>query len=321
MTEQRTITPLKVGLLAVVTAYFLFTFHGMFTLSWIGEWDRIGGGSFGFVLLVEDISATIGLIFRFVASILAIAAVAYYLTKGMSNAKAFKVLRWIMVFEGVYWFGLIATAGFDILFFGQLVLGNAPILAVLQNLSLTVIPNILEAIVLPIALFILALKLHPNKTLKGAIKWSLISATVMVAVFWLINTGIWVGVVFGSGFGGPVKGPEYLFAHPEHLVSFITTAVGLAALTVYMAYFTKKSSQTETLQGLKRGPIGAIILALGLFFFWNYFSWAAFAGNTWNDWYAWFLGHNMDLFLLSLPLVGLPLLFSAKKRQTAPAPE
>ena len=33
----------------------------------------------------------------------------------------------------------------------------------------------------------------------------------------------------------------------------------------------------------------------------------------WSGWYAWFLGHNMDLWALSLPLFGLPLLFHQKR--------
>ena len=81
MAEQKFYNPLKVGLLVVVAAYFLFTLHAMFTLSWIGEWNRIGGGSFGTMILVEDISATIGLVFRFAASIIALAAITVYLSK------------------------------------------------------------------------------------------------------------------------------------------------------------------------------------------------------------------------------------------------
>jgi hypothetical protein len=33
----------------------------------------------------------------------------------------------------------------------------------------------------------------------------------------------------------------------------------------------------------------------------------------WGAWYQWFLGHNLDLWVLSLPLVGVPLLFREKQ--------
>jgi hypothetical protein len=277
----------------------------MFTLSWIGEWDRLpgGGSSFGMVILVEDISATIGLIFRFAASILAFAAIVYYFAKkGMAKPTAYKVLRWVLVFEGIYWLGLIATAVYTILGVGFGLSGNPTTFEILNYVFLSIIPTVVEAVVLPAVLFILAYKLNPNRLQTGPIKWALISGTVMVAVFWLINTSIWVGVV-------DRKGLEYLSAYPENLVSFVVTAIGMAALTIYMAYFAKKNSRTSTLQELPIGPVGVIILALGIFFLWNYFSWVIFAGNTWNSWYAWFLGHNMDLWMLSLPLLGLPLLF------------
>jgi hypothetical protein len=311
MAEQKFYTPLKVGLLAVVAAYFLFTLHAMFTLSWIGEWNRIGGGSFGTMILVEDISATIGLVFRFAASIIALAAITVYLSKKrISKLTAYKALRWVLVFEGIYWLGLSATAGYSVQSFGLTLLHHRSIVTLLNSLLLSVIPTVVEAIILPIVLFVFAFKLNPNKPLKKPIKWGLITGTMYIVVFWLINSSIWVGVVEQQGIG-------YLTAYPEHLPSFISTVFGLLALAIYSAYLTKKSSRTETLRELKFGSVGGIVLALGMYFLWNYFSWVFFAGDTWNDWYAWFLGHNMDLWMLSLPLLALPLLFHKLSKQTA----
>lgn len=310
MAQQKFYTPLKVGLLAVVISYFLFTFHAMFTLSWIGEWERIGGGSFNFTILVEDISATVGLVFRFAASIIALAAIIFYFAKkGLSKPTTYKVMRWVLVFEGIYWLGLIATAGFSVQSFGQMLSRSLPLSTLLNMLLVSVIPTVVESVILPITLFILAFKLNPNKPLKNAIKWGLITGTIYIVVFWLINTSSWVGVV-------RQKGTEYLTARPEHLLSYILTIVGLLALTIYTAYFAKKSCAAETPQELKLRTIGGIILALGMYFLWNYLSWVIFAGDTWNNWYAWFLGHNMDLWILSLPLVGLPLLFYKPPKQT-----
>jgi hypothetical protein len=105
-----------------------------------------------------------------------------------------------------------------------------------------------------------------------------------------------------------------LGAYPENLLSFILTLYGLSALVVFTAYFTGKSisAGADSFEKFNLRPIGAIIVALGLYFLWNYLTWIFFGG--WSDWYAWFLGHNLDLWMLSLPLVGLPLLF---KRQTS----
>src|SRR3989304_7805281 len=115
MAEPKFYSPLKIGLLIVTLAYFLFTFHAMFTLQWIGEWDRLGGGGFSQTILVEDINATIGLVFRFAASIIALVAIVYYFAKkGLSAPTAMKSLRWILVFEAIYWMGLIATGAYSV---------------------------------------------------------------------------------------------------------------------------------------------------------------------------------------------------------------
>jgi hypothetical protein len=86
---------------------------------------------------------------------------------------------------------------------------------------------------------------------------------------------------------------------------------------MYTAYFTKKSAGAENLHDLKPKTLGIIILSLGMYFLWNYLTWIFFGGNyLWSDWYAWFLGHTMDLWMLSLPLLGLrcysPIKFGKK---------
>jgi hypothetical protein len=160
--------------------------------------------------------------------------------------------------------------------------------------------------------------LNPNKPQKGAIKWGLIAGTLYVFVFWLNNATSWIIVVME-------KGTEYVTAYPDHVLSFGLTTIGLLALAVYAAYFTKKSIGTESWQKLDLKKIGAIIMALGLYFLVIYVMWLAVGTKMeyvpaldkvvdvkWSNWYAWFLGHNMDLWALSLPLVGLPLLFERK---------
>ena len=151
------------------------------------------------MILVEDISATIGLVFRFAASILALAAIIFYFSKKtISKPTAYKVLRWVLVFEGIYWLGLSATAGYSILSFGQTVLHYRSIVTLLNSLLLSAIPTVVEAIILPIVLFIFAFKLNPNKPLKKPIKWGLITGTIYIVVFWLINTSIWEGSCMGG---------------------------------------------------------------------------------------------------------------------------
>jgi hypothetical protein len=312
MTEQKLISPLKVGLLIVALAYFLFTLHALFTLQWLGEWDRIAGGSetIRFAILVEDVSAFVGLFFRFAASIVALAAVIYYFAKkSFSKPAIYKILRAILVLEAIYWLGLFATAIFDIQFIFFKGSGNFSIMSVLSSVATTTIPDFMEALVFPIFLFILAYKLSLNKPFKVQVKWALITGTILIAVFWLVNTSLWISTITQKGIG-------YLTSYPQNLLSFLVTTIGLFALLVYSTYVTKKSANIEKWDKFDIKPMGVVILGLGMFFLWNYLTWIFFGGDyVWSAWYAWFLGHNMDLWMLSLPLVGLPLLFYTPPKQ------
>jgi len=310
MAELKFYSPLKIGLLIVAIAYFLFTFHAMFTLAWIGEWEYLGGGSdlISFWIFITDISAAICLVFRFIASLIAVSAgIFYFAKKRLSAPTTFKIVKWILVLEAIYWLGLLASGVWGVLpaelaGFGT---GGEGLHFNLVLLITTGIPCLVSATAIPIALFKLAFQLNPNKPMKGAIKWGLIAGTVYIFVFWLNNAGMWIVTVMS-------KGTEYLTTYPENLLSLGSTTIGLLALAIFTAYFTKKSVGTETLEKLKLTTLGVIITALGLYFLWNYLAWIFFGG--WSDWYAWFLGHNLDLWMLSLPLVGLPLLF---KRQAS----
>ena len=319
MEPQRFYTPLKVGFLAVVTAYFLFTLHGMFTLSWIGEWESFNE-PLRTIIFVEDISATTCLAFRFLASIIAFSAtLSYFVKKDLPKSTAYKVLRWILVFEGIYWLGLLTTAGYSVQFFVNLLLSYPSLDMMLSSLFTSVIPTVMEAVVLPIILFILAYKINSNKPLNLAIKWGFITGFVYIVVFWLSNSSIWISVIQNKGIEylwqttDFVNGIPLTVFHPEHLVSFIITVLGLAVLSIYTGILAKQSSKTETIQNLEIRKIGIVILALGVYFLWNYLSWVIFAGTVWDDWYRWFLGHNMDLWMLTLPLLGLPLFFVNRK--------
>ena len=120
---------------------------------------------------------------------------------------------------------------------------------------------------------------------------------------------MWVSTVLREGIG-------YLVSYPENLLSFVVTTIGMLLLTVFAAYFTKKSVGTEAVEKLNLKTVGAIITAVGLFFLWNYLTWIFFGRDEiWSRWYGWFLGNNLNLWLLSIPLVGLPLLFKQKAHE------
>ncbi len=310
MTEKKFYSPLEIGFLIVASAYFLFTFHAMFTLSWIGEWESFGG-SFRFVIFVEDITANIGIASRLVASSVAfVGVILYFVKKGLPTQTIKKVLRLVLIGEAIYWLGLLASGLLPLFstlgFATWRVNGHISTLPVLTSLLANEIPLLVQSIVIPVVLFKLSYELTPKKPAMRAIKWGLIAGTVYVLVFYLTNTALWVLTLMRQG-------TEYLTSYPENLLSFASTSIGMLALLIFMAYFAKKSIGTEIVEKLNLKTIGAIILALGLFYLWNYLTWIFFGSDEiWSNWYVWFLGHNLNLWLLSIPLVGLPLLFKQK---------
>lgn len=300
---------LKVGLLIVALAYLLFNAHSLFNLNWWGEWDRISTDhTWQFYIFIEDIFAGVGMLFRFLAGIIAVGAIAYYFRKALpSKARLYNILKFILVFESIYWFGLASTAGVEVYTFA---LGShQSIVTALTSLMVGPIPTVMEAIVLPIIILVLVFKLNPNKPVNIPIKWCLITGTTMLFVFWLTNSSIWISILSFRGLIGITN-------YPINTVSFILTVFGLLALAIFSAGFTVAYSRAKT-QTLSVKTVGVIIVAIGMFFLWEYLSWVIFDvnNNLWGNWYAWFLGHNLDLWMLALPLLGLPMLFYKESKQ------
>jgi hypothetical protein len=309
--EQKLLNPLKVGILIVAITYFLFTLHATFVLSWIGEWNYVPQ-SISTWILVTDVSAYAFLICRFIAATVAVAAAVLYIAKkGLAQSTLYKLARIVIVFEALYWIGLLPSGIWGLV---PTTYGNLRILGTDYGFSTSLllstgIPCIVASIAIPISLFLLAWKLSPNKPQRSAIKWASIAGFFYVLSLWLNNTGMWIISELQYGM-------SYVINTPEYLVSFVATLGGLLALAIFTAYFAKKSSKAENLQQVSVRTAGVIILALGLYFLWNYLTWVFFAGSNWNEWYAWILGHNLDLWMLSLPLVGLPLLFYSRSTKS-----
>jgi hypothetical protein len=117
-----------------------------------------------------------------------------------------------------------------------------------------------------------------------------------------------------------VKGIDYLTQYPANLFSFGLTVVGLLLLTLYTAYFAKKTIAKHDITQINLRTIGFIITAFGLYFDIIYVMFLSLgAVGGWGMWYAWFTGHNLDLWLMALPFAGLPFLFQ-KKTETPPNP-
>jgi len=125
---------------------------------------------------------------------------------------------------------------------------------------------------------------------------------------WFNNATGWIVAVLG-------KGIDYVLLYPANIFSFVLTTIGLLLLGIYAAYFTKKSVNTGQLEKIDLRKVGMIVTFLSLYFLIIYIMWLLLGSiGGWSDWYAWFLGHNVELWMMALPLVGVPLLFKKRSK-------
>ena len=300
--EENFYSPFKIGLLAVIIAFFMFTLYSLITVEWIGEWEGLDPYT-SYWIFITDISSFVGLISRFIGSLIAVVAYCYYfVSKDLSTKIADRVLKIVLIAEAIYWFTFITSGiwGFTPIF--DAILDNPSNIGGISFILSTGIPCMFEAIFLPISLIKIVTHLGTNKPKTGVIKWGLIGGTGYIFVWWLNNMGLWINTII-------IKGTEYLINYPINMISFVSTIIGLLALGIIAIIFSKKSIGTKQVESLNLKIVGAIIVFGGLYFLWNYIGGIMYGKELWSVWYAWLLGHNLDLWALSLPLLGLPLLF------------
>jgi hypothetical protein len=305
MVESKPDSALKVGLLLVALTWFLFSGY-----QFIKGAFNIGRNSFWISL--TDTSGTFGLGFRTMAGLIAVFTIIFFLAKkDLTKPELLMSIRWVIIGEAVAQLALFPCVIWSI----ALAMGYSQSTFGLGSFFESTLPVFFVSIIVPITLATLFFKLGSNKPANGAIKWGLITGTVYIFMFWIDNTGNWIGAI-------ERKGIEYVTAYPDHILSLGLTSVGLLALALYAAYFTKKNWKASSLAEVDLRKIGAIVTLVGLYFLTIYVMWLFLGTDAkWSTWYAWFLGHNMDLWALSLPLVGIPLMFYPKPTKNKPNPK
>ena len=296
MTQVKEDYTIKYGLLVVALTWFLFSFY-----QFIKSAFNIYKGTFWIEL--TDTAGVVGLGFRSVAGFIAVITILFFIfRKDLSKLEIMMSIRWIVLCEAVCFLSL-----FLVVIWGLDILVNYG----LSDFGLTffigsTLPVLFESVAIPFALVMLFLALNPNKPLSSAIKWSLIAGTFYIFMVWFNNATGWIVAVLGQGI-------DYVLLYPANIFSFVFTTFGLPLLGIYAAYFTKKSINKGQLENLDLSKVGMIVTFLGFYFLIIYVMWLVLGSvGGWSDWYAWFLGHNVELWMMSLSLVGIPLLFKKK---------
>ena len=301
MTEHKVDWSLRVGLLLVSLSLFSYMLYELVN----GIINR-GPLTILFIYLT-DIPFGVGLALRTTAGLVASVATLFYVAKrDLSKPEAFMAARFAVLFEAGYWLSFLPSG---ILGLGWLTNPSISFLESISGFVENTLPCLVQSIVLVAVLVKLFFELSPNRSHRGAIKWALIAGTLYVFVFWLNNTGNWIAAVIS-------KGTDYIMLYPANLFSFLITTVGLLVLGICAAYFTKKTIGADSLARINLHTVGVIVTLIGIYFLGHYVMWL-FLGSVggWGTWYAWLLGHNLDLWAMSLPFVGIPLLFRTEGPQ------
>lgn len=287
MVETKSLWPVKLGLLTVALAWFSFTFY-VFAMGIVNRttvWP----------IVIQDIPGVLGTGFRTGASFMAVVTVLLWIfNKNFSEPEMRMAVRFIVIFEAANFVGLMSSGVYAFIF--------PRLLLIPQWVIASTLPVLTESIVIPIVLVKLFFALSPNKPVRNVIKWALIAGIVYLLVFWLNYMGNWVSTLFDKGLG-------YITAYPVNLLSFCITSIGLLLLVLYTAYFAKKSIGADSLSSFDIGKIGYIVTLLGLYFVFTYFLYPIFGFvGGWSNWHAWFFNHNVDLWLITAPILGLALI-------------
>jgi hypothetical protein len=288
--EEKVDWPLRSGIFLVAISWFMYFLYD----NILGVFNRHTTQP----IVREDIPAAIGLGFAVAASAATVLILLFYLAKrDLSKPEITMAVRLILFSEAMYF-----VLGFLPSVFVEGIPGSYHF--TIPRLFEVGLPSIVDAVAIPVVLAKLFLTLNPIKPAKETIKWGLITGTVYLFAFWTSNAGNWIGAVMA-------KGISYIIDYPVNMFSFIVTTVGLLLLSIYAAHFSKETIGKDNLTRFDLKKVGLILTATGMYLTLMLLLWFIFGSvGGWGSWYAWLLGHGyLDLWGLTLPFVGLPLLF------------
>ncbi|MGQ9538154.1 MAG: hypothetical protein ACUVTE_01000 [Candidatus Bathycorpusculaceae bacterium] len=219
----------------------------------------------------------------------------------MSTSEVLVSLRWVVFLEGVYWLTLLPSAIWGFQFNGF----NVPKEVLIVS---TGVPCLVESTVTPTFLFLLFAKLSPRNPIENKIKWGLASGTAYIFVFWFNYSMQWFAEAKRSGF-------NFITSNIVNAFAFTITVLGLLGLAFGSLYYTIRYRKRKQFS-LK--SVGLITTIFGFYFDIIFILWRLFGSPTgWNMWHAFFIYHNVDLWILFLPATGLPLFLIHKNQEAA----
>jgi hypothetical protein len=284
----------KVGFLLVVLVWFIFTAYQL-AKALINGVD----------VPYTDIPGGIGLGFRTAAGVTALIAILYFVVKkDLPRAKVVYTFRLVVLLMVAYFAFFLPSAiwGFQ----------HSSILYSNEFFILeTGLPCLLKAIVMPFVLTVFFFKLKEKEPAQNAVRWGLIAAVTSTFVLWFDYTSQWWSEIY-------LRGTSFIMESRLYAFEFVLTIIGLLFIAVYAGVYAKQHSAAKTLSELNFRKLGIIVSGLGLYFDIIWVLWIMFgdvSGGKLTVWPAFSVLHNVDLWMVALPLAGLPLLLSKRGKR------
>jgi hypothetical protein len=296
------------GLFIVLSIWLAFTIYWVIKLfASLPDIYAPGYDPFGKLYFSSTMSLfflCVGENLRMVGATLSIVAAAKYFRNGWTHSLS-KLLCAIVALEAVYLFSIIPTAwvGPDV---GDFVL-----------VPEATIPSVFEAIFVPIPLLMTAIRIRWPKP-GAAMRWAAISGVMYVFALFVRFSGQWIATfiqtpLYTTFFGGfPAHGFSYVLNFPLNMFSFLLTVVGLPLIALYVLSISlpviRKKIALPNLQ-----HVGLALTLIGAYFMITYFILYAFPAAYIGEkslWGSFFTGHNLDLWMIVLPVLGVALMFS-----------
>lgn len=291
--ENKSLWAFKIGLFIVAFTWFAFTLY---------QW---GKSTYNFYppIAFTDLPGSIGLGFRTVTSFIALIAVLFSVAKrDLTTPEVVTSFRWLVLLSAAYWIFFLPSSVWGFQFSS---IGYSQEFFILE----AGLPTLVEGIVMPTVLVVLFFKVSPFKPARDAVKWGLIAAAANIFVLWFNYTSQWWSEIY-------LHGVDFLLGSPRYAFEFVFTVCGLLLLGVFAAVYAKDSAGAEKLGELDLRKAGVILTALGLYFGVIALLWLLFGDPGFLlIWPIFSVLHNVDLWMVTLPLLGVPLMFMKKKRK------
>lgn len=307
----------KGGLFIVIFSWFGYTLY-WFSRSVLSKILTFSPQPISlYSIIFAESWGTVGLILRTAAGLAAI-MVLISLLRGRESSRLLKLINFALLLEAAYFLTFLPAAIYP----GLIGLFNIKMTYVSSETTLwllfeTGIPCLVEATLLPAALLKLRSKIN-RKSYEEAVKWSCIVGTSYLLMWWLNYSGQWFALfvqpegIFTVYAG---HGLSYVLGYPLNMFSFLLTFIGLLFLTIFFALFSIHTIR-DPARILDLKIVGATLTALGGYFILNvllHLIFKPFMGE-YSIWNAFFMAHNVDLWCVTLPALGVPLMLGPHTR-------